>query len=107
MIRTVIQLKQEIELLKALDDIEVAFNCLQKTSNTNQNPIDEQYEQLKCQLKPIEKNDQLYTLLETYLQTTHASTHQQYQMQIEDIFEIDRSNEKQMFNDVGNKMLLW
>ena len=28
-------------------------------------------------------------------------------MQIEDIFEIERQGEKELFNDVGNKMLLW
>jgi len=28
-------------------------------------------------------------------------------MQIEQIFEIERENEKELFNDLGNKMLLW
>ncbi|CAF4575669.1 unnamed protein product, partial [Rotaria magnacalcarata] len=42
-----------------------------------------------------------------YLQSTHASTHQQYKMEIEHIFKIERENEDKMFNDVGNKMLLW
>ena len=51
--------------------------------------------------------DDIYKLIEKYLQSTHASTHQQYKMQIEDIFEIDREGEKNSFNDVGNKMLLW
>jgi poly [ADP-ribose] polymerase len=28
-------------------------------------------------------------------------------MQIEDIFEVEKEGEKESFNDVGNKMLLW
>jgi len=28
-------------------------------------------------------------------------------MQIEDIFDIEREGEKEVFHDVGNKMLLW
>ena len=28
-------------------------------------------------------------------------------MQIEDIFEVEKENEKELFNDLGNKMLLW
>ncbi|CAF4410304.1 unnamed protein product, partial [Adineta steineri] len=49
----------------------------------------------------------IYTIISKYLQTTHASTHEQYRMQIEDIFEIEREKENEVFNDVGNKMLLW
>lgn len=107
LIKTVQQLKHEIELLEALDDIEVAFSFLNTSTNNRVNPIDQQYEQLKCELKPIEKTDKTYQLIDQYLQSTHASTHQQYKMQIEDIFEVERENEKESFNDVGNKMLLW
>ncbi len=71
------------------------------------NPIDQHYEQLKCKLRPIDKTEDIYILIDKYLQSTHASTHQQYKMQIEDIFEIEKENEKKVFNDVGNKMLLW
>jgi hypothetical protein len=28
-------------------------------------------------------------------------------MQIEEIFEIEKENEKELFDDLGNKMLLW
>ncbi|CAF0966657.1 unnamed protein product [Adineta ricciae] len=107
LIRTTQQLKHEIELLEALDDIEVAFSALKTDTNTFLNPVDQQYEQLKCHLHPIEKTDDMYKLIDKYLQSTHAATHQQYKMQIEDIFTVEREGEKEAFNDVGNKMLLW
>jgi poly [ADP-ribose] polymerase len=107
LIKTIQQLKNEIELLEALDDIEVAFSTLNTDTNNRLNPVDQHYEQLKCQLQPMDKNSDTYKLIEKYLQSTHATTHQQYKMQIEEIFEVEKEGEKQNFKDVGNKMLLW
>ncbi|CAF1189095.1 unnamed protein product [Rotaria sordida] len=107
LIKTTQQLKYEIELLEALDDIEVVFNALTTNTNNHINPIDQNYEQLKCKLNPINKIDDIYPLIDKYLQSTHASTHQLYKMQIEDIFEVEKEGEKEVFNDIGNKMLLW
>jgi poly [ADP-ribose] polymerase len=107
LIKTTQQLKHEIELLEALDDIEVAFSTLNTDTNSRVNPIDQKYEQLKCKLHPIDKTDDIYKIIDKYLQSTHATTHQQYKMQIEEIFEVEKEGEKETFNDVGNKMLLW
>ncbi|CAF4806923.1 unnamed protein product [Rotaria socialis] len=107
LIKTSKQIKHEMELLEALDDIEVVFNSLTTNENNNLNPIDQQYEKLKCELNPINKTDEVYKLIDDYLQSTHAATHQLYKMQIEDVFEVDREGEKDSFNNVGNKMLLW
>ncbi|CAM4783524.1 unnamed protein product [Rotaria magnacalcarata] len=107
LIKTSKQIKHEMELLEALDDIEVVFNSLTTNENNNLNPIDQQYEKLKCELNPINKTDEIYKLIDDYLQSTHAATHQLYKMQIEDVFEVDREGEKDSFNNIGNKMLLW
>lgn len=107
LIKTTQQLKHEIELLEALDDIEVAFSALNTDTNTRLNPVDQHYAQLKCQLKPIDQNSEIWKLIDQYLQSTHATTHQQYKMEIEDIFEVEKEGEKESFTDVGNKMLLW
>ena len=100
-------MKNEIELLEALDEIEVVLSNLQTDDNVRRHPIDQQYELLKCHLCPVNKNEEIYRLIEKYLHSTHASTHQQYEMEIEEIFQVDKEYEKEMFNDVGNKMLLW
>ncbi len=55
----------------------------------------------------MDKKNDIYQLIDKYLQSTHAATHQQYKMEIEDIFEVEREGEKEAFNDIGNKMLLW
>lgn len=100
-------MKQEIELLGALEEIEVAFTTLNIDADTRLNPLDQHYEQLKCRLNPLEKEEKMYALINKYLQSTHASTHQQYKMQIEEIFRIERDDEKESIKDVGNRMLLW
>lgn len=107
LIKTKEQLEHELELLKALDDIEVVFKAITANENNNLNPIDQHYEKLKCQLTPIDHTSDTFKLIDKYLQSTHASTHQLYKMKIEDIFEVDREGEKEVFHDVGNKMLLW
>ncbi len=107
MIKTTPQLKHEIELLEALDDIEVAYSTLNTDTNNRLNPVDQHYQQLKCQLQPIDKNSDTFKLIDKYLQSTHATTHNQYTMQIDEIFEVEKDGEKESFNDIGNKMLLW
>ncbi|CAF3339468.1 unnamed protein product, partial [Rotaria sp. Silwood2] len=107
LIETIQQLKHEIELLETLDNIEIAFTTLNTDTTICLNPIDQYYEQLKCKLYPIEKHEDIYILIDKYLQSTYASTHQQYKMEIEHIFKVERDNENQAFKDVGNKMLLW
>ncbi|CAF5091996.1 unnamed protein product, partial [Rotaria sp. Silwood1] len=101
LIKTIQQLKHEIELLEALDDIEIAFTTLNIDRNIRLNPIDQHYEQLKCKLYPIEKHEDIYILINKYLQTTHASTHQQYKMEIEYKFKVERENENEIFKEVG------
>jgi poly [ADP-ribose] polymerase len=80
---------------------------LNTDTNNRLNPVDQHYQQLKCQLNPIEKTDKMYQLIDKYLQSTHAATHQLYKMEIDEIFEVEREGEKETFKDVGNKMLLW
>ena len=42
-------------------------------------------------------------MIEDYLQNTHARTHNQYKMEIEDVFVCEKEGEKERFQDVGNK----
>lgn len=68
-----------------------------------QHPIDCHYRELKCQLSPVERENGLFSLVEKYVRQTHAKTHSQYRMEVLDVFEMDRSGEKEAFRDVGNR----
>ena len=41
------------------------------------------------------------------IQSTHASTHSQYSMDVLDVFCLDKDGEKDRFKDLGNKQLLY
>jgi len=45
LIKTIQQLKHEIELLEALDEIEIAFTTLNIEKNTRLNPLDQHHQQ--------------------------------------------------------------
>lgn len=90
-----------------MEEIEVVFTALNVDSNIRVNPVDQQYERLKCHLTPLNKDEKMYTIINKYLQSTHATTHQQYKMKIDQIFQIERDDEKEAIKDVGNRMLLW
>ncbi|XP_033123730.1 poly [ADP-ribose] polymerase 2-like [Anneissia japonica] len=107
LIRTKEELKAKIKLLEALADIQIALTVLEEGLNTNEHPIDNQYHSLKCELKPLEKDNPDFKMVNQYVQNTHAKTHAHYKLEVMDVFEMEKEGEKDRFKDVGNRMLLW
>ncbi|XP_006818261.1 poly [ADP-ribose] polymerase 2-like isoform X2 [Saccoglossus kowalevskii] len=106
-IRTVVELQREIDLIEALGDIQIAMTIIKKESNELENPVDRHYKSLKCNLEPLDKKDSVFKLINDYVQNTHAITHNQYKMEVLDVFEMEKEGEKEQFKDLGNRMLLW
>ncbi len=42
-------------------------------------------------------------LVDKYVHQTHARTHNQYKLEVVDVFEIEREGERAVFQDVGNR----
>ena len=106
LINTPQQLREKLKLLEVLEEVEVAVSILNQDTN-NENPIDKHYEQLDCYLKPLDHNDKIFSIIEQYIQKTHAPTHNNYKLKLLDVFEAEKPNEKKRFVDKGNRMLLW
>lgn len=106
LIRTPQMVKEKISLLEALEDIEIAIKML-KGGDMSENPVDRHYHQLHCTLDPLDHGSDDFKLINKYLQETHASTHNQYKMELLELFDCDRDGEKASFVDHGNRMLLW
>jgi poly [ADP-ribose] polymerase len=104
MIKTDEQVKAKMALLEALSDIEIAMRVISDKGSEDESHIDRHYASLKCQLTPLDKEDEEYKLIELYVNTTHAKTHNQYTLNVLDVFTIDK---KSPYTDVGNRMLLW
>uniref|UniRef100_A0A3Q3LC20 Poly [ADP-ribose] polymerase n=1 Tax=Labrus bergylta TaxID=56723 RepID=A0A3Q3LC20_9LABR len=108
MIRSEDELKEKIALLEALGDIQIAVKMVQSSGDGDEHPLDRQYSSLKCQLQALDSGCEEYTVIEKYLQSTHAPTHSDYTMTVLDIFSVDRDGESNNFlSQLHNRTLLW
>ena len=68
------------------------------------NPIDQHYLNLKCDLDVLDHSCEEFNIIQKYTQNTHATTHNQYKMQILDVFAFKNCQQNQnTFKDVGNR----
>ena len=65
--------------------------------------IDRHYQGLHCTLNPLDHEDKEFVLVEKYVRQTHAKTHSQYNLQVEEVFQVERQGEREAFKDVGNR----
>ncbi len=102
-------LKDKIELVEALGNIEMAARVIDtgKGSGFDLHPIDLRYHQLGTELTPVDKGSALHGLLDAYMQNTHATTHSNYKLELLQAFEVAREGESAAFTDLGNRQLLW
>ncbi|XP_077581070.1 poly [ADP-ribose] polymerase 2 [Stigmatopora nigra] len=109
LIQTEDDLKKKIELLEALSDIQIAVKMVESSSkNHDEHPLNHYYTSLKCQLEPLDPLCHEYNVIEKYMNSTHASTHNTYTMNVLDIFAVDRHGESSQFlSNIHNRMLLW
>ncbi|XP_078393741.1 poly [ADP-ribose] polymerase 2, partial [Cetorhinus maximus] len=108
LIRTKKELQEKIGLLEALSDIEVAIQVVRSELESTENPLDQQYRSLHCSLQPLEHTASEFKLIEKYLQTTHAATHNDYTMKLLEVFDMEKDGEGDVFRtDLGNRQLLW
>lgn len=107
-IRSEAELKEKIELLEALSDIQIAVKMVQSSKDSEEHPLDQQYKSLCCGLQPLEPSGEDFQTIVKYLHSTHASTHRDYTMTVLDIFSVDRQGESDNFlQDIHNRTLLW
>jgi len=100
-------LKAKVEMCEALGNIQIASRVID-TQLCDVHPIDAKYNQLKARLVPIDKGSETHNFLDRYLQRTHAATHSQYRLELEQAFEVEREGEAARFDgSMGNRMLLW
>ncbi|MPC33378.1 Poly [ADP-ribose] polymerase 2 [Portunus trituberculatus] len=107
LIRTPAEVREKIALLEALGDIQAALSVLDQPIDVTTHPADQHYHRLQCDLTPLPKESEEYKIIEKYMKTTHAKTHNHYTLKLLEVLECRKDSEHQRFKDVGNKMLLW
>ncbi|KAF3436180.1 hypothetical protein FNV43_RR23272 [Rhamnella rubrinervis] len=102
--------KSKVKMLEALQDIEIAsrlvgFDC------DSDDSLDDKYKKLHCEINPLLHDSEDYRLIEKYLLTTHAPTHTDWTLELEEVFSLEREGEYDKFapyrQKLGNRMLLW
>jgi len=104
--------KKKMNLLDTLIDIEIATNLMKDTDENSSevDQLDGHYKSLKTNLVPVDKNSDLFKLLETYALNTQDKTVYAPQFVVEEIFEVERENEMSRFDPFKgfpNRQLLW
>ena len=108
------KLKEKLEVVEALMQLEVATSMLKSDKGSEKakvkDAVDVHYEKLNTNMKCIERDSETFKLINTYLQNTHASTHRQYDLELVDLFEIERDGEFDRYKKHTadeNRQLLW
>jgi poly [ADP-ribose] polymerase len=105
-------LKEKLNMVESLGDIEIATRILSNTKleNLDRNPLDSYYASLNSHVRPLESGSERWNLIEAYVNNTHAPTHMDYNLEIMDIYEVERFGESQNFTKyqgLHNQALLW
>ncbi|KAF7256955.1 hypothetical protein EG68_05739 [Paragonimus skrjabini miyazakii] len=87
LLHTIDEVKEKLQLLQALDDIEFAVKILKTDTSSTQNVLDQCYKRLECDLKPLERTSSMFSILRDYLLTNHGPTHNWYTIELLDVFE--------------------
>lgn len=109
-IDTVEKIQSKREMIDSLLEIEVAYSIINDDSKENINPLDSHYEKLKTDMTPLDKAGEEFALIRKYVENTHAATHDQYKLEVAEVFKVSRKGEKRRFGPfkkLHNRQLLW
>lgn len=109
-IDTLEMIQNKREILDNLIEVEIAYSMLQQDTDDKMNPLDAHYEQLKTELLPLDHKSDEFSLIDRYVQNTHAATHNTYSLEVLDVFKVNRAGEKRRykpFKKLHNRQLLW
>ncbi|KAM5564070.1 poly [ADP-ribose] polymerase 2 [Rosa sericea] len=104
------KLKQKLDMVEALGEIEVATKLLNDDNGTQEDPLYSNYQSLRCELTPLGADSDEFDMVSKYLHNTHAKTHSNYTVDIVQIFLASREGEAERYRkffSMKNRMLLW
>ena len=89
---------------------QIAYSLLSGEKEKDVDPIDAHYKKLKTEVEVLERDTEEWRVIEEYVKNTHASTHTQYTLEIQEVFKVARKGEAKRFRPflaLPNRMLLW
>ncbi|EGD73288.1 hypothetical protein PTSG_05004 [Salpingoeca rosetta] len=105
-------IKDKVQMVEDLMNLEVASRILEDTAGTaGEDPLDVYYRKLKTDITAVDKDSEEFKMLKTYVKNTHAKTHRQYDLEVVEAFKIGRHGEaeryEKKYGSLHNKRLLW
>ena len=83
------QLKEKLEMVESLADIEIATTLIKALGQDHdENPIDRNYKSLGCGISLVEHSSKLFGVISAYLKNTHGVTHSEYTLELLNVFEV-------------------
>lgn len=101
-------IKQKIDMLENLNELEIAYNLMQ--SSGREHTVDSYYKQLNTEIDVIDRDSEEFAIINEYVKNTHAATHSNYKLEIEEVYTIKRQGEDKRFKPfkkLHNRKLLW
>ncbi|XVF32425.1 hypothetical protein REPUB_Repub17cG0081600 [Reevesia pubescens] len=102
--------KSKVKMLEALQDMEIASRLVGFDVD-NDDSLDEKYKKVNCDITPLPHDSEDFRLIEKYLLATHAPTHTEWTLELEEVFSLEREGEFDKFapyrEKLNNRMLLW
>lgn len=101
------KLKDKIEMVASLKEIQVAHKVLEGSDNGN--AIDSHYQNLKCKLNPVDRNSAEWKMVEEYAKGTHGKTHKHFSLKLVNVLEVDNGNKESHYKKHPSTyhQLLW
>lgn len=111
-INSIDEINKKADMLQNLLELEVAYNLIMKETEADEdrNLWDLHYDQLHTELLVVDPESEEYEWLKCYVRQTHAHTHNNFDLEIVDIFRVERSGERKRFEPfakMANRKLLW
>ncbi|XWS76285.1 hypothetical protein CRYUN_Cryun01aG0162500 [Craigia yunnanensis] len=81
--------KSKVQILEALQDIEISSRLVGFDVDSDDS-LEEKYKKLNCDITPLPHDSEDFQLIEKYLLTTHAPTHTEWTLELEEVFSLER-----------------
>ncbi len=99
-------LKEKMDMLEALENIEIATNIIKEASGKD-DIIDQHYQKLNCHVDYVPENTDLFNTIKTYFENTASDQWSPSNVILQDVYKVKRDQDYDRFTNVGNRMLLW
>lgn len=95
-------------MLDSLMEIEIAYNLMK--GGGSDHSVDSYYNQLNTEIDVLSRDTEEFKVIEEYLRNTHAATHDQYSLELSEVYTVKRQGEEKRFKPfkkLHNRQLLW